>query len=123
MRSRTLVAAGAITLAIAACGALPPQAPFRQAQKLDSATSGIARACGESYQVSAFPGHHAHELASLDSSATTSAHKLAGVLHRNPAWIYQGQTISEIAADGTSMLRACDLHHAADVLARATRSR
>ncbi len=120
MSVRKLVLAAPIALVIAACGTASPQAPFPQAKRLDSATSGIAMACGESYQVSAFRGDHRYELARLDATATTAAVKLAGVLRRNPAWVYQGETIGEIALNGVSLLRACGLRRAADSLAAAS---
>jgi hypothetical protein len=111
----------AAALAATACGATPPQAPFRQAKALDSATSGIAFACGEAYQVTAFPGDHVKDLAPIRSAATRSAAKLARVDALNPDWIYQGQTIAEIVHDGTADLRACGLRDAADALKRRPR--
>ena len=47
----------AAAVGIAGCGPLPPQAPLAIAKKLDSSTSDISTACGEAYQVAAFPGH------------------------------------------------------------------
>lgn len=123
MRPARVIVAGWAALAIAGCGPTPPQAPFHEAQKLDSATSGIATACGETYQVTAFSGDHRHDLETLESTATTAANKLAGVYHRNPAWIYQGDTIEQIVHDGISMLRECGLHRAATALTQATQRR
>ncbi len=123
MRPGRLIVVGGVALAIAGCGATPPQAPFRDAQKLDSATSGIATACGETYQVTAFPGDHRRDLETLEATATTAAKKLAGVYKRNPAWIYQGDTIAEIVTDGVSMLRECGLHGAAAALTHGTQRR
>ncbi len=100
-------------MAIAGCGATPPQAPLAFAQKLDRATSGISTACGEAYQVTAFSGDHAQDLATLRATAKSSATKLATVYARNPDWIYQGQTVSEIVHDGVSDLRQCGLGEAA----------
>jgi hypothetical protein len=110
----------ALALGGAGCGATPPQAPFAQAKKLDSATGDIATACGLTYQVTAFPGDHRAELANLEASATSSARKLASVYRRNPAWIYQGDTVGKIVDDGIAMLRACGLHDAAAALSTAT---
>lgn len=118
MRLGRPIVVGGVALAIAGCGPTPPQAPFHEAQKLDSATSGIATACGESYQVTAFAGDHRRDLKTLEATATTAANKLAGVYLRNPAWIYQGDTIEEIVHDGISMLRECGLHRAATALTR-----
>jgi hypothetical protein len=106
----------AVSLAGAGCGATPPQAPFAQAKKLDSATGDIAASCGLSYQVTAFGGDHRAALTNLEASATASARKLASVYARNPAWIYQGETVAQILADGVTMLRDCGLHQAARVL-------
>jgi hypothetical protein len=111
-----LLLASAVALAGAGCGPTPPQAPYAQAKKLDAATSDIAAACGLTYQVTAFPGDHRAELARLESSATSSARTLASVYRRNPAWIYQGETVGKIVHDGVAMLRACGLRVAASTL-------
>jgi hypothetical protein len=107
-------------LAVTGCGALPPQAPLAYAKKLDSATSGIATACGSAYQVTAFPGNHTRDLDGLEAGAAKSARKLAKVFHRNRDWVYQGDTVAEIASDAVSMLESCGLHRAAGQLRRAT---
>ncbi len=112
-----------LALAGAGCGPTPPQAPFAQAKKLDSATGDIATACGLTYQVTAFPGDHRTELANLEGSALSSARKLASVYARNPAWIYQGETVGKIVDDGIAMLRACGLHDAAGALSAAASGR
>jgi hypothetical protein len=112
-----------VALAGAGCGPTPPQAPLAQAKKLDAATSDIATACGLTYQVTAFPGEHGAELAILESSATSSARTLASVYRRNPAWIYQGETLDKIVDDGVAMLRACGLHVAASTLSEAASHR
>ncbi len=120
-RART-IATLAATLAIAGCGATPPQAPSSEAQKLDASTSDLSTECGLTYQVTEFPGDHREELASLESQAIASARSLASVYHRNPAWIYQGETVHEIVRDALSMLHACGLHRAGHTLLRATAS-
>lgn len=120
MRWRDLIVGGSAALAVAGCGATPSQAPFPQAKKLDAATSGVAAACGESYQVSAFAGGNRGDLSSFEETATTAARKLAGVYNRNPAWIYQGETIRQLVQDGILMLRGCGLNRAAAALSRAT---
>ncbi len=114
-----LAAVLALAIGGAGCGPTPPQAPFAQAKKLDSATGDIAAACGLSYQVTAFPGNHRADLANLEASATSGARKLASVYRRNPAWIYQGETVGKLVHDGVAMLRACGLDDAASALARA----
>ncbi|HUJ34777.1 MAG TPA: hypothetical protein VLW51_06180 [Solirubrobacteraceae bacterium] len=113
----------ALVLAGAGCGPTPPQAPFAQAKKLDAATSDIATACGVTYRVTAFPGDHRAELANLQASATSTAHTLASVYQRNPAWIYQGETVGKIVDDGIAMLRACGLGEAASALSAAASGR
>lgn len=113
----------AVAVILCGCGPPPPQAPFSAAKKLDSATSGIANACGLTYQVTAFPGDHRADLQALEATATTSARKLAGVYGRNPAWIYQGETVAEIVHDGVSMLRTCGLRDAAGALSAAASRR
>ena len=119
---RGAAAVAASSLALAACGPTPPQAPLPYAKKLDSATSGISTACGEASQVTAFPGEHRADLLTLEVTAASSAQKLAGVFARNPAWIYQGETVRQIVDDSVAMLGSCGLPAARAQLARATGS-
>jgi hypothetical protein len=119
-RSAALVTT-ALALAVSACGPTPPQAPLPEAQKLDTSTSGISTACGETYQVIAFPGDHRRDLATLEATATSSARKLASVYRRNPAWIYQGETVAAIVKDAVSTLSDCGLRGAKGTLAHLTR--
>lgn len=121
-RLRILACLGA-ALAIAGCGATPPQAPLPEAKKLDSATGDISADCGLTYQVAAFAGDHRAELAYLEATASVSARKLATVYRRNPAWIYQGETVHDIVRDSLSMLSACGLTKAESTLAQATYAR
>ncbi len=113
-------APAAVALMLAACGATPPQAPLPYAKKLDSATSGISTACGLASQVTAFPGDHRSDLITLEVTASSSADKLASVFARDPAWIYQGDTVRQIVHDSASMLGSCGLHSAQHELLRAT---
>jgi hypothetical protein len=106
---------------LAACGPTPPQAPLPYAKKLDSSTSGISTACGEAYQVTAFPGDHHSQLVTLETTAGSSVLKLASVYRHNPNWIYQGETISDIVADSYSMLGSCGLRQAQRELKRETK--
>jgi len=105
-----------IVAAIAACGPTPPQAPFEQAKRLDSATSGISTACGLSSQVTAFPPVDQKALGTLEATATEDARKLARVYRRNPNWIYQGETVRQIVRDSLTALDACGLRAAAGTL-------
>lgn len=91
--------------------------------KLSVATSGISTACGLAYQLTAFPGDdHRSGLETLEATASSSAEKLASVYRRNPAWIYQGETVHDIVRDALSMLDACGLPGAKSTLLRATRT-
>ena len=117
---RRLMAAPALAVALGACGATPPQAPLKEAQKLSVSTSGISTACGLAYQVTAFPGNHRADLETLEATATSSAQKLASVYARNQKWIYQGETVHDIVRDSLAMLSACGLTKAQSALARAT---
>ncbi len=118
MSSRTTVRLwlAAALAALAACGPTPPQAPLPFAKRLDSATSGISTACAEAYQVTAFPGNHARDIATLEATASSSARKLASVDARNPNWIYQGETVAEIVRQSVAYLEACGLADSAAVL-------
>ena len=107
-----------LVLALAACGPTPPQAPLPYAKKLDDSTSGISTACGLSDQLLAFPGNHQVDLATLEATASAKARKLGFVYARNPAWIYQGETVREIVRDSLLTLRQCSLPQAAAILAR-----
>lgn len=120
---KRLIAAPALAVALAACGATPSQAPSKQAMKLSVATGGISTACGLAYQATAFPGNHRGDLETLEATATASATKLASVYRRNQAWIYQGETVHDIVRDSLSMLSACGLTTAQNALAHATYAR
>lgn len=117
---RGAATAALASLLLAACGPTPPQAPLPYAKKLDSATSGISTACGEASQVTAFPGDHRADLVTLEVTAASSAQKLAKVFARNPAWIYQGETVRQIVHDSVAMLGSCGLTAAKRQLSRAT---
>ncbi len=119
--ARRAVAAVLTVAALAGCGAPPPQAPLPQARKLDASTGDLATECGLTYQLTAFAGDHRKDLASLESQALASARSLASVYARNPAWIYQGETVHDIVRDALSMLHSCGLMQAEQTLRRATR--
>jgi hypothetical protein len=120
MRLTAPVTAAAAALALAACGPTPPQAPLPYAKKLDSATSGISTACGLAEQVTAFSGRYHKDLTTLEVTAGSSSLKLAAVYHKNPAWIYQGETVRQIVTDSVSLLGSCGLHRAQAQLKLAT---
>jgi hypothetical protein len=116
MRVRPELACVALAVTIVACGPTPPQAPYPEAKKLDSATSGISTTCGLSSQVTAFPPADRKDLITLDAVATEDARKLARVYNKNPSWIYQGETVRQIVKDSLTALHACGLHGAAETL-------
>jgi hypothetical protein len=119
MRPARTFATLAATVVVAGCGAQPPQVPAPQAKKLDASTSDLATECGLTYQITAFGGDHRKDLSSLERHAMASAGSLAAVYHRNPAGIYQGQTVGQIVTDALSMLHACGLTQAERALRRA----
>jgi hypothetical protein len=123
VRRSVPLAATLLALAMTGCGPQQPQAPLPQAKKLDESLSGISTACGETYQLTAFPGKREPYLATLEATAISDSQKLTSVYARNPAWIYQGETVGQIVKDSISALRSCGLERAATALARGTKSR
>ncbi len=91
------------------CGATPPQAPLPDAKLLDRGTGGIALTCGLSLQIRAFPGVAPAELAALRAKAAMHAHEILTVRSRNPGWVYQGETVAQIAIDARQALHDCGL--------------
>jgi hypothetical protein len=120
MRPRAAILASSLVLLCAGCGPPPPQAPTAQANRVASAITGIAEACGESYQSRALPDAHPGD-AALEAEAASRALELAGVYLQNPGWIYQGETLQQVVAQSVHYLRACDLGSAADLLVARTR--
>jgi hypothetical protein len=117
------VSAAALAIAVAGCGAAPPQAPPGYEKKLGVSTSGISTACGKAYLLRAFGGSHATGMKGLDAAAAHSAHTLALVDRRDPRWIFLGETVRAIVSDSASMLDSCGLHRARARLLRETRGR
>lgn len=115
----TAAAASCAALALAACGTAQPQAPSAQAARLSSALSGIAQACGESYQAHAFQARPP-VLGALEAKARGHARLLAAVYREDPAWLFKGKTIGELVPLAISYLRECHLAGAASALARAS---
>ncbi len=123
MRTRRLIplaVAVAVALLAGGCGATRPQAPPRQAARLDTSLSGISTACGLADQLSAFPPAPPAQVAALEATASRQATKLAAVFHANPAWIYQGETVRTIVRQSLVMLADCRLSRARAALARQT---
>jgi hypothetical protein len=121
MRRAAPLAGLLIALAAAGCGAKPPQAPLPEARELDYTTGQISSACGEAYQVTAFPGDRRRDLLTLEATAASSARKLGAVYRRNPRWIYQGQTVAAIVSKAVALLHECGLARAAAPLEDAQR--
>jgi hypothetical protein len=116
MSVRWGLAAVLVAVGAAGCGALPPQAPSSEENRVASALAGIAAACGESYQQRALPSLPARRQPPI-ASAGERAGELLHVAQRNPRWIYQGHTLAEVVALAAERLRECGLGAAARVLA------
>jgi hypothetical protein len=100
------------TLAIAGCGATPPQAPKPEADRLNTALSTVSSACAEAVELGG-NGMPRSEAARLEHKALSAAPQLRDVYRRNPKWIYQGQTVAALVDLATSGLRHCGLSGAA----------
>jgi hypothetical protein len=109
-----------LVLAIAACGAEPPQIPKAYATKFGSGVGGIANACGGAYRLHEFARHDHRALARLEAAASASAAKLADVYGRNPEWIFQGETLRQVVDSSVSLLESCGLNQTRARLLRAT---
>lgn len=107
-------------LLLAGCGAAPPQVPVKHAERVSSALTGIAEACGEAYQQGA-PGSNRAATASIEAAATRRARELAQVFIGDPEGIYQAQTLRQVLAQAIAYLNECELHSAAAELERRTR--
>jgi hypothetical protein len=116
-RTTRLLAACAFAILAAGCGATPPQAPAVQANRVASALEGIAQACGEAYQQRALPRFGPSGNGS-ESEALMRTRELADVVERNPDWVYQGDTLRQVAVLAGARLRECGLTSAAQTLRR-----
>jgi hypothetical protein len=90
------------------CGAKPPQAPPALANRVASALEGIAQACGESYQQTALP-RFGPPSRGPEQAAAMRVLELAHVVRVNREWIYQGETLGEVAHLASERLRECGL--------------
>jgi hypothetical protein len=102
------------------CGPPPPQAPTPQANLLSDSLGMIAQDCGEAFQATGFTARPP-DLAAIEADARGRARELAGVFRRNPAWIYQGDTVRQLVALSVDYLRECHLAGAAADLVREAR--
>jgi hypothetical protein len=114
--SRVIVAltTACAALATAGCGALPPEAPVGQASIISGALTTIAAACGESYRLQEFTPHP--DLSGLEATAAASAGRLQRIRLGHPRWVYQGETLTQIAGTSITSLNDCSLPRAARVL-------
>ncbi|HEY0515521.1 MAG TPA: hypothetical protein VGD00_00250 [Solirubrobacteraceae bacterium] len=115
MRARH--ASALLAICLAGCGAQPPQAPTAYANRVASALEGITLACGENAQQRALPQFGPPSRAP-ESEAAERALELAHVVKHNPAWVYQGSTLEEVAASAAERLHECGLGAAARPLRR-----
>jgi uncharacterized protein YjiS (DUF1127 family) len=111
---------GALLLALAGCGATPPQAPGPDAHRLNTALSAISTACGQATEIQAFT-NDARDLTITEHQAEKQVPALAQIYRRNPSWIFQGKTVAELVSMSSTLLDDCGLHAAARRLRQATR--
>lgn len=102
-----------------ACGPPPPQVPASLANTVSTSVSDLSEACGQAYQAFA-PGGAAADLTPLEQQATTAGLDLARIEQRNPAWIYQGDTLQQVVALSVRRLLECRLNVAAARIERET---
>jgi len=113
-RAIVAVTTACAALAAAGCGALPPEAPVGQASIVSGALTTIAATCGESYRLQEFTPHP--DLSGLEATAAASARRLQRIRVGHPGWVYQGETLTQIAGTSVQDLDACALPGAARVL-------
>jgi hypothetical protein len=123
-RRRLITAAGgaSLVLALASCGATPPQAPGPEAYRLNNALSAISSACGEAAEIQAF-ANDAHDMTTAERQAEKQVPVLARIYTRNPSWIFQGASVAELVSMSSSLLDECGLPVAARRLRQETSSR
>ena len=118
MGRRGLIVATAV-LALAGCGATPPQAPGAQAHALNKSLSAISTACGHATEIQEFT-KEARDMTIAEHQAEKQVDVLAAVYHRNRAWVFQGKSVAELVVITNTFLDECGLHAAARRLRRAT---
>lgn len=112
------VPAGALAIAVSACGATPPQVPRPEVSTLSHAVSELGTHCGDAITATALAPNPS-ALHSLDGLARVNANELVSVLRKNPNWIYEGATVRHIAQEEASSLEECGLHGSASALSEA----
>jgi hypothetical protein len=111
--------AAALAVALSGCGPLAPQAPGREAHRLNTSLSALSTACGHAYETQAFDSR-AGALTGLDRQAASQVPTIARIYKRNPKWIFQGKTVAELVQMAESYLTSCGLKGAAGRLHQAT---
>jgi hypothetical protein len=92
----------------------PPEAPVPAAGLISRSLSSIAASCGQSYRLQEFTPHP--DLSRLEATAGASARSLERIRTRHPRWVYQGETLTQIAGASLEPLQACSLSGAARIL-------
>jgi hypothetical protein len=113
-RARLPALLACASLSLGACGALPPEAPVGQASIISRTLTTIAASCGESYRLQEFTPHS--DLSALEAVASASARRFEAIRARHPQWVYQGETLTQIAGASLAYLNDCSLSRAARIL-------
>ena len=101
-----------LVVLLAGCGPTPPQAPGPQAHQLNMSLSSISTACGQATAIKTF-SNDKHALASMEKQAARQIPTLVRIYKQNPAWIFQGKTVAQLAVMTKTYLDECGLHAAA----------
>jgi hypothetical protein len=91
----------------ASCGPPQPQAPGPAAHALNTALSGFSVACG--YATARTALHPRARPARAEREAAAQVPAILSVLRRNPDWIFQAKTVSELVDQSVALLRGCGL--------------
>lgn len=118
MGARRLIALALV--ALAGCGATPPQAPGPQAHQLNESLSAISGACGHAAEIQAF-SNDARDMAITEHQAESNVPTLAKIYKQNPDWVFQGKSVSQLVVMTETYLDECGLHGAALRLRQATK--
>lgn len=120
---RRTLAAVLLAAAIAGCGVGGEKAPLNDARHINTITGNISTACGELYQLSAFPPPPAKDVNTLKATASSAVRQLAAIYRAHPDWVFQGATMGTIVNQARAMLRGCGMKEAAEQLKRETAHR
>jgi hypothetical protein len=99
-----VVSAGALATG---CGPPSPQAPGPAAHTLNTALSGFSVACGHAIAHAEF--HPRARLVREQRDAAAQVPAILSVLRRNPDWMFQAKTVSELVDESVTLLRGCGL--------------